>query len=409
MWGKGAPRHFPLAGRGPYGGGAAGVGPAARLVSPRNGGHVSSERGQRDRADAAGSGPALSYARSGVDIEAAEATVSRYAELAARTRRPEVLADIGPFAGLFRLPGGLQDPVLVASTDSVGTKLLVAAAVGRYDTVGRDLVNHCVNDVLTAGAEPLFVLDYIATSDLAQDHRVELVAGVAAACEENGAALLGGETADLPGIYLPGAFDLVGTAVGVVEREAVVDGSRVGAGDQLLALPSSGLQTNGYSLVRRIWGIGEDAARDRTLLEAHDPELGCSLGDALLAVHGSFLEALRPLLGRPGGPLHGIAHITGGGVPGNLSRIVPDGLQARVDLASWRPPALFGLIRRQGELPREEMWRVFNMGVGLVLAVEAAEAEALLREVEGSWRLGEVAPRAQGEAPVVLVRPAAGG
>ena len=370
---------------------------------------MSSERGQRDRADAAGSGPALSYARSGVDIEAAEATVSRYAELAARTRRPEVLADIGPFAGLFRLPGGLQDPVLVASTDSVGTKLLVAAAVGRYDTVGRDLVNHCVNDVLTAGAEPLFVLDYIATSDLAQDHRVELVAGVAAACEENGAALLGGETADLPGIYLPGAFDLVGTAVGVVEREAVVDGSRVGAGDQLLALPSSGLQTNGYSLVRRIWGIGEDAARDRTLLEAHDPELGCSLGDALLAVHGSFLEALRPLLGRPRGPLHGIAHITGGGVPGNLSRIVPDGLQARVDLASWRPPALFGLIRRQGELPREEMWRVFNMGVGLVLAVEAAEAEALLREVEGSWRLGEVAPRAQGEAPVVLVRPGAGG
>lgn len=344
----------------------------------------------------------MSYAGAGVDIDAAEATVERYAELAARTRRTEVLADIGPFAGLFRVPAGLRDPVLVASTDSVGTKLLVAAALGRYDTVGRDLVNHCVNDVLTAGAEPLFVLDYVATADLAQQHRVELVAGVAAACEENGAALLGGETADLPGIYLPGTFDLVGTAVGVVERDAVIDGSRVSAGDALVALPSSGLQTNGYSLVRRLWGIGEDAARDRAFLGEHDAELGGSLGDALLAVHGSFLAALRPLLGRPGGPLHGIAHITGGGIPGNLSRIVPEGLAARVEGASWRPPALFERIRRDGEVPAGEMWRVFNMGVGLVLAVDAAEAPAVMREIDGSWLLGEIVERAA-DAPVVRI------
>lgn len=370
---------------------------------------MSCERGQRDRAKPAGAEPPLSYAAAGVDIDAADSTVSRYAELAARTRRAEVLADIGPFAGLCRLPAGFSDPVLVASTDSVGTKLMVAAAMGRYDSVGRDLVNHCVNDVLTAGAQPLFVLDYIATADLSQAHRVELVAGVAAACEENGAALLGGETADLPGIYLPGAFDLVGTAVGVVERAAVVDGSRVGAGDVLVALPSSGLQTNGYSLVRRLWGIGEDPDRDRSLLERHDPSLGCSLGEALLAVHGSFLDALRPLLGRPEGPLHGIAHITGGGIPGNLSRIVPAGLQARVDRASWRVPPLFERIRRDGELPADEMWRVFNMGVGLVLAVDAREAQTVLGEIAGSWRLGVVAERAEGAGAVTLTPAAASG
>ena len=370
---------------------------------------MSSERGQRDRATPAGAEPALSYAASGVDIDAAESTVSRYAELAARTRRAEVLADIGPFAGLIRLPAGFRDPVLVASTDSVGTKLLVAQAMGRYESVGRDLVNHCVNDVLTQGAEPLFVLDYIATADLAQRHRVELVAGVAAACEENGAALLGGETADLPGVYLPGAFDLVGTAVGVVEREAVIDGSRVAEGDVLIGLPSSGLQTNGYSLVRRLWGIGEDPHRDRALLGEHDPALGCSLGEALLAVHGSFLEALRPLLGRPQGPLHGIAHITGGGIPGNLSRILPAGLQARVDPASWRVPALFERIRRDGELPPGEMWRVFNMGVGLILAVDARDVDAVLGGMEGGWRLGRVVESTEGAGAVAFAREAAGG
>jgi len=362
---------------------------------------VTSQGSQGD--SVAGSAPAdLSYATAGVDIDAAERTVERYAELAARTRRPEVMADVGPFAGLFRLPTGLRDPVLVASTDSVGTKLLVAAALDRYDGVGRDLVNHCVNDVLTAGAEPLFVLDYIATADLSQQHRVELVAGVAAACEENGASLLGGETADLPGVYLPGAYDLVGTAIGVVERDAVIDGSRVAAGDALIALPSSGMQTNGYSLVRRLWSIGEDPSRDRSFLTAHDDELGESLGDALLAVHGSFLAALRPFLGRSEGPIHGIAHITGGGIPGNLSRILPAGLATRVDRGSWRPPPLFQRIRRDGELPDEEMWRAFNMGVGLVLAVDPAEAVSVARDLEGSWLLGEVVEQADG-APAVTI------
>ncbi|MEE8337251.1 MAG: phosphoribosylformylglycinamidine cyclo-ligase [Dehalococcoidia bacterium] len=339
----------------------------------------------------------VTYAASGVDIDAAEATVARYREIAGRTMRPEVLSGVGPFAGLFKL-AGYRDPVLASSSDGVGTKLLIASALGRYETVGRDLVNHCTNDILPAGAEPLFFMDYLATADLDQERRVEIVGGVGAACEELGIALIGGETADLRDIYLPGVFDLAGFIVGVVERDELIDGSKLGAGDALIALPSTGLQTNGYSLVREIWGIGKGLGgeHDREALETHYEELGGTLGDALLAVHGCFLGQLKPLLPR----IHAIAHITGGGIPGNLSRIFEDDLGAVVDPSTWEVPALFELIRRTGNVADGEMWRAFNMGAGLIIAVAAADAERTVAELDGAWRIGEVVPRGAGDPAV---------
>ncbi|MGE0133953.1 MAG: phosphoribosylformylglycinamidine cyclo-ligase [Dehalococcoidia bacterium] len=343
----------------------------------------------------------LSYADSGVDIDAAEATVLRYRDIARRATRPEVMGGVGPFAGLFKL-GAYRDPVIVSSADGVGTKLRIAIAAGRYDTVGQDLVNHCVNDILTSGAEPLFFLDYLATADLPQGQRVEVVAGMGRACEENNVALIGGETADMPDMYEAGDFDIAGFIVGVVERDAVIDGSRIEAGDVLLALPSTGLHTNGYSLVREAFGIGKGlgADHDRALLDQHHEELGATLGDALLAVHRSYLDVLRPVLPR----LHGIAHITGGGVPGNLPRIFPDHLGARVDAASWRVPPLFELIQRTGNVAPAEMFRTFNMGVGVVLAVSPADAAEVQSALGGAWRIGEVVEQ-RPDAPRVLGLP----
>ena len=337
----------------------------------------------------------LRYADTGVDIDAADATVDRYRELARRTRRPEVLGGVGPFAGLFQLDTSAHvDPVLVGSADGVGTKMLIASAMGRYDTVGHDLVNHCVNDILTTGAEPLFFLDYLATADLSQDRRVEIVAGIGAACEANGCALLGGETADMPDLYASGDYDLAGFIVGVVSRERVLDGSKIRAGDALIALPSTGLHTNGYSLVREAFGVGKGVGpdHDRDVLDREYEELGSTLGEALLAVHASYLDEVRPVLDR----VHGIAHITGGGIPGNLPRVLPDGLGAMIDRASWRVPGIFDLIQTVGHVEDEEMMRTFNMGVGIILAVASEDAPGLLRELAGSWRLGEVVERAEG-------------
>jgi phosphoribosylformylglycinamidine cyclo-ligase len=330
----------------------------------------------------------LRYADAGVDIEAADATVARYRDIARRASRPEVMGGVGPFAGLFKL-GNYREPVIVSSADGVGTKLRIAIAAGRYDTVGQDLVNHCVNDILTTGAEPLFFLDYLATADLSQERRVEVVAGMGRACEENGVALIGGETADMPDMYQPDDFDIAGFIVGVVERDAVIDGSRIEAGDTLLALPSTGLHTNGYSLVREAFGIGKGMGDDydRAALETRYEELGGpSLGEALLAVHRSYLDVLRPILPR----LHGIAHITGGGIPGNLPRIFPEGIGARLDRDSWTVPPLFDLIQRRGNVEDAEMFRTFNMGVGIILAVSPEEAESVRAALEGAWRIGEV-------------------
>ncbi len=352
-------------------------------------------------AGASGDTP-LTYAAAGVDVAAADATVRQYARLAQSTARPEVLGGVGPFAALFQLDvSKYRQPVIVSSADGVGTKLQLAAALGRYGDVGRDLVNHCVNDILTTGAEPLFFLDYLGTNGLAQERRVEVVGGMAAACLENGVALVGGETADMPDVYRPGDYDIAGFIVGVVERDAVIDGSRIAEGDALLALPSTGLQTNGYSLVREIWGVGKGLgeSNDRAVLDRHYEELGGSLGDALLAVHGSFLRSVQPVLER----LHGIAHITGGGIPGNLGRVFPEHLAAQVDLGSWEVPALFRIIRDAGRIAEPEMFRTFNMGVGLVVVAAAADAPALLAALPGAWRLGTVVTRPAGSPSVLGV------
>src|SRR3990172_6439706 len=339
-------------------------------------------------------GPAT-YAAAGVDIDAAEALVSRYAAMAKAARRPEVLADVGPFAGLFHL-GRYRDPVLVASTDSVGTKVKLAALVERYEGVGHDLVNHCVNDTLTSGAHPLFFLDYIGTNGLSDDAKAALVKGCVDACAAAGAALLGGETADMPGTYREGDFDLVGFVIGVVERDAVIDGSAIREGDVLIGLPSVGLHTNGYSLVRRIFQIGldEDPAAERGRLEQHYPELGETLADALLRPHRCYYNDLNPLLQAPASnlqpPIHGIAHITGGGIPGNVPRILPDGLGARIDRSAWKAPPIFGLIQAKGGIADEEMYRAFNMGLGLVLAVAPEAAEDICTKLTGSFICGEV-------------------
>jgi phosphoribosylformylglycinamidine cyclo-ligase len=338
-----------------------------------------------------------SYAAAGVDIDAAERLVSRFADLARDTRRPEVIADVGPFGGLFRL-GSYRDPVLVASTDSVGTKMKLAVIQGRYEGLGHDLVNHCVNDVLTTGAEPLFFLDYIGGSGVTDEAKLALVAGVAAACREAGCALLGGETADMPGLYADGDFDLVGFVVGVVERDAVIDGSRIREGDVLLGLPSDGLHTNGYSLVRRLFdiGVGGDPDEERERLNRTYPPMlhRVTLGEALLAPHRCYYDELKPVLPL----LKGIAHITGGGIPGNVPRVLPKGLGARIDKAVWEPQPIFRLIQERGSIAEEEMYRTFNMGIGIVLAVAPADADAVLSQLSsasGGLAVGEVV-RGQG-------------
>jgi phosphoribosylformylglycinamidine cyclo-ligase len=344
-----------------------------------------------------------SYAAAGVDIDAAEALISRFADAAKVARRPEVLADIGPFAGLFELGRKYRDPVLVASTDSVGTKVKLAALMDRYEGVGHDLVNHCVNDILTAGAEPLFFLDYIGNCGLSDDAKVALVRSVAEACRDAGCALLGGETADMPGTYAEGDFDLVGAITGVVERDAVIDGSRIEAGDVLIGLPSTGLHTNGYSLVRKIFGVAQgpspdEVERERAVLEANHAGLEGTLADALLEPHRSYLDDLRRLGVATAlnsqlttrNEVKGIAHITGGGIPGNVPRILPDGLAARIDRSSWRVPAIFRLIQSQGAIDEDEMYRAFNMGLGLVLAVAPGDVDGVLAQLTDAWVCGEV-------------------
>ncbi|MSQ31356.1 MAG: phosphoribosylformylglycinamidine cyclo-ligase [Dehalococcoidia bacterium] len=345
----------------------------------------------------------LSYAGAGVDIDAAEATARRFGAIGRSTHGPEVLRLGGGFAGLFHLgPRGYRDPVLVGATDGVGTKVLIAAALDRFEGVGRDVVNNNVNDLITVGAEPLFFLDYLATADLPQARRIEIVEGIGAACAEQGIALLGGETADMPDIYRSGDYDLAGFIVGVVERDAIIDGSRLAEWDALIALPSTGLQTNGYSLVREIWGLGKGLGleRERAVLGERYQELdGRTLGDALLAVHGSFYPALKPLLrASTSGSLHALAHITGGGIPGNLGRPFPEALAARIDTTTWEVPGLFRLIQREGNVDEAEMFRTFNMGVGMIVAVESADLEALLAALPGAWRIGEVVARGDGGA-----------
>lgn len=327
------------------------------------------------------------YARAGVDLASRNDLVHRIKAVASRASRPEVLSGVGPFGGLFKL-AQYKEPVLASSTDGVGTKLRIAQSMGRFDTVGQDLVNHCVNDILCTGAHPLFFLDYIGTSQLSDDTKLEVIDGMARACEKHGCALIGGETADMPDVYAPGDFDLVGFVVGVVEREHVIDPSRVREGDVLLALPSSGLHTNGYTLVRKIFGVGTggEPAQDRAILDANYPGLEGTLGDALLAVHRSYYEDLKPVLTR----LHGIAHITGGGLTDNMPRILPDGLAAWFERDAWRTPALFSLIQERGSISDQDMFHTFNMGLGIVLVVDKDEAAAIGSQVREAKPVGRV-------------------
>ncbi len=327
----------------------------------------------------------LDYRAAGVDIDAADAAKARIGRLVESTLTEGARGKFGGFGGMFRVPAGMRRPVLVSSADGVGTKIKVAIEANRHDTVGHDLVNHCVNDILAQGALPLFFLDYVAFGALVPDVVEAVVAGVAAGCRENGCALVGGETAEMPGLYTPPDYDLAGFIVGVVEEDAVLGPNRVREGDVLIALPSRGLHTNGYSLARRI-------VADRMHLAVADefPGEGCSVADALLRVHRSYLPALRPVLDR----VRALAHITGGGIPGNLNRALPDALDADVDTRSWKVPNLFAQLQRAGEVPTPEMFRAFNMGVGMVVLCAPVDVDAVLDSARAvgvdGWRLGRV-------------------
>jgi phosphoribosylformylglycinamidine cyclo-ligase len=333
------------------------------------------------------------YREAGVDIEAQERGLAQVKRLARATFTTGVLSEIGSFGGLFRPDlAGLAEPVLVASADGVGTKLAVARLAGDYSTVGRDLVNHCVNDILVQGAVPLFFLDYVGAGVLEPERMVELVAGVARGCKENGCALLGGETAEMPGFYRPGDYELVGFIVGMVDRPHLLDGSRVAAGSVLVGLPSAGLHTNGYSLARRILfdrlGLGIDDPAPWVEPTGGLRKKKPSVGEELLAPHLSYLAALRPLLGSPA--LRGMAHITGGGLTDNLPRILPAGLHAEIRVGAWDVPELFHFLAEQGNIGAEEMFRVFNMGVGMVLAVDPAGLREVLAALRQGGRRGHV-------------------
>lgn len=340
------------------------------------------------------------YADAGVDLDARRRFAAGLGGILARARRPEVLSDAGPFSGLFRLGTRYRDPVLAASADGIGTKVKLHLAAGRLDLCGFDIVGHCVDDVLTCGAEPLFFLDYIAGNALTNDQKTQLVEGVAEACAAAGCALLGGETADMPGVYPPGEFDVAGFMVGVVERDRIIDGSAIAPGDVLIGLPSTGLHTNGYSLVRNVLGLaaGEDPAETRRRLQERPRALGGqTLEEALLAPHRPYYRDIAPVLDR----IHGIAHITGGGWGENVPRILPAGLTARIDPSAWTVLPIFRLIQQRGGIPNTEMYGVFNMGIGLVLAVSPGDAPTVLGAVEGALPIGEVVPW-QGR-PVELV------
>ena len=322
-----------------------------------------------------------SYASAGVDIPAAGRLKKFMARLASTTFGPQVLAGPGPFAGLFALRG-FREPVLVASCDGVGTKVKVASLLDRYDTLGYDLVHHSVNDILTLGAEPLFLLDYIAMGKLEPARIERLFQGLVAACKGVGVALLGGETAEMPGVYREGELDLVGFILGVVERDRVISGRNIRAGDWLLGLPASGLHTNGYSLARRVFRLGEEPGVLRKVF----PPLGRTLGEALLEPHRCYYDSLKSLLPR----VKALAHITGGGFEGNIPRVLPQGLGARIIGGSWEVPAIFGLIQKEGPVPETEMYQVFNMGVGMVVVASPEEGPSLLQSLPGARHIGEV-------------------
>ncbi|XKH58896.1 phosphoribosylformylglycinamidine cyclo-ligase [Halomonas sediminis] len=342
--------------------------------------------------------PSLSYKDAGVDIDAGNALVDRIKHVARRTARPEVMGGLGGFGALCQLPTGYKEPVLVSGTDGVGTKLRLAMNLGRHDTIGIDLVAMCVNDLVVAGAEPLLFLDYYATGKLDVDIAADVVSGIGNGCEQAGCALVGGETAEMPGMYEGSDYDLAGFCVGVVEKSEILDGSKVGAGDVLLGMASSGPHSNGYSLIRKILEIS-----DADLAMELD---GRSLGDALMAPTRIYVKPLLSLLRDSDIPVHALSHITGGGLLENIPRVLPDNLAAHIDMTTWQRPAVFDWLKTQGNVDETEMHRVLNCGIGMVIVVPAEKADQarahLQAQGESVYRIGNIVTREEGAEAVVL-------
>jgi phosphoribosylformylglycinamidine cyclo-ligase len=338
----------------------------------------------------------VSYRDAGVDIDEADRAVGAIRKMARATFTKGVLTDIGSFGGCFALPK-MKHPVLVSSVDGVGTKLKIAFATGRHETIGEDLVNHCVNDIAVQGASPLFFLDYLAVGKLDAGVAAKVVSGIARGCKANGCALIGGETAEMPGMYLDGEYDLAGAIVGAVEKTKIITGAKVREGDALLALASTGLHTNGYSLARKLLF---DVAK--LTPESRLEETGTTLADELLQVHRSYLKPIQRLI--EGGLLAAAAHITGGGITDNLPRVLPKGLGAAIETASWQVPPLFGMLRELGQVPEEDWRRTFNLGVGMIFVVPQAKVEAaqkvLKKAGEKAWVIGEITKQRRGKARV---------
>jgi len=324
------------------------------------------------------------YADAGVDIDAANRATEKIKELARTTFNARTLSDIGSFGGMFdgAFPN-MRQPVLVASADGVGTKLKIAFATGTHNTIGRDLVNHCVNDILVQGARPLFFLDYIAAGKLSPETIASIIEGITAGCRENGCVLLGGETAEMPGFYADGEYDVAGFIVGIVDREKIIDGKTIAAGDVVLGLPSAGLHTNGYSLARKLFFETADY-KPETFVD----ELGQTVGDALLQQHLSYLNTLAPLL--DSGKIKGLAHITGGGLLENIPRILPEGTSVEIKRGSWPVLPVFELMQRLGTIDESEMLRVFNMGIGMVVVCAAEDGAAIRNAVNSCYEIGRV-------------------
>jgi len=347
------------------------------------------------------------YARAGVDLDHDEGFVEEIKEIARPTFRPELLSGIGGFAGLFKTPERYKDPVLVASTDGVGTKLLLASRLRRYDTIGIDCVAMVVNDIIVQGAEPLIFLDYLAMGELDRKIAAEALRGVTEGCRRAGCALLGGETATMPGVYPAGEIELVGFGVGVVERDRVIDGSSIREGDVLLGMASSGFHSNGYSLVRDVLAQAERAGHGDLLSEL--PGSNTTLASALLAPTRIYVKPILNLL--RDFQIHGMVHVTGGGFDGNVPRILPKGVRARIDLGSWPVPAAIEWVQRTGEIGDTEMRRVFNCGIGMILAVPREQADDVLQRLQGmgerTYRIGEIERKSPDEPPVLYAAPGA--
>jgi phosphoribosylformylglycinamidine cyclo-ligase len=325
------------------------------------------------------------YADAGVDLDLAERAKARIAEVVATTRTRLTRGALGAFGGMVKVPADVPDPVLVLSTDGVGTKVLVAIMAGRHDTVGEDLVNHCVNDILVHGARPLAFLDYIACESLEPDVVVQIVEGIARGCRAHGMGLAGGETAQMPDLYPPAHYDLAGTIIGVVSEPSALHGDRVLPGDTLIGYAANGLHTNGYTLARRIL-----FAEEGLTLDSEIPTIHTTVGNALLAVHRSYYGAIAPVTPK----VHALAHITGGGIPGNLSRSLPKGARAEIEKNSWVVPPLFRYLQEAGKVSEDEMYRIFNMGVGMIAVAPPANADAVRQAARSAgietWVIGEV-------------------